>query len=348
MLAFGYKQATTELKADSLQAVNMSNPVPAGRDILVAVEAISVNPVDTKIRKSVEPAADTFKVLGWDAVGVVKEVGNSVSLFKPGDRVFYAGDISRQGSNAEYQLVDERIVGRAPTSLSNAEAAALPLTSLTAWELLFSRLQVPTDSSGEGKILLVVGAAGGVGSILVQLARRLTSLTVVGTASRGETKQWVKDKGAHYVIDHNHPLDEQLKKQGIEKVDFVASLTHTDVHFEACVNALAAQGRFGLIDDPGAIDIALLKRKSISLHWEFMYTRSLFNTNDMQEQHDILCRIADMVDEGQLTTTVGKNLGEINVENLLKAHQILESNRAMGKLVLEGFNRDQSPVQPKG
>lgn len=340
MLAFGYKQTSETPHAEALSAFNTAKPTPAGHDLLVAIEAISVNPVDTKIRKNVAPEADEFKVLGWDAVGTVKDVGSKCSLFKPGDKVFYAGDISRQGSNAQFQLVDERIVGHAPSSISNCEAAALPLTSLTAWELLFSRLQVPTDEAGKQQSLLIVGGAGGVGSIMIQLAKQLTGLTVIATASRAKSQEWVRNLGADHVIDHSQPLDQELKKTGIETVDYVASLTHTDTHFDACVNVLKAQGKFGLIDDPQQLNILALKRKSISLHWEFMYTRSLFNTPDLQEQHNILNQISRLIDNNTLRTTLGEHLGKITAENILKAHQILESNKACGKLVLEGFDAD--------
>lgn len=342
MLAFGYKQTSETPIEGALTSINMARPVPAGRDILVAVEAISVNPVDTKIRRTAEPDASGFKVLGWDAVGTVVETGSQCSLFKVGDKVFYAGDITRAGSNAQFQLVDERIVGHAPTSISSAEAAALPLTSLTAWELLFSRLAVPTAAQATGQTLLIVGAAGGVGSIMIQLAKQLTPLTVIATASRPETRDWALRLGADKVIDHSHPLDEQLASIGIKDIDYVASLTHSDVHFAACINALKAQGRYGLIDDPGPLDISLLKRKSISLHWEFMYTRSMFNTEDVQEQHRILNRIAELIDNRTLRTTLGQHLGKITAENLLKAHGILESGQAKGKLVLEGFELDKS------
>lgn len=340
MLAFGYKQTSETPHAEALSAFNTAKPTPAGHDLLVAIEAISVNPVDTKIRKSVAPEADEFKVLGWDAVGTVKDVGSKCGLFKPGDKVFYAGDISRQGSNAQFQLVDERIVGHAPSSISNCEAAALPLTSLTAWELLFSRLQVPTDEAGKQQSLLIVGGAGGVGSIMIQLAKQLTGLTVIATASRAKSQEWVRNLGADHVIDHSQPLDQELKKTGIETVDYVASLTHTDTHFDACVNVLKAQGKFGLIDDPQQLNILALKRKSISLHWEFMYTRSLFNTPDLHEQHNILNQISRLIDNNTLRTTLGEHLGKITAENILKAHQILESNKACGKLVLEGFDAD--------
>lgn len=338
MLAVGYKQASPELRQDSFQSFNIAKPTPAGRDLLVKINAVSVNPVDTKVRKSANPEAEEFKILGWDAVGTVEATGNDASLFKPGDRVYYAGDISRQGSNAEYQLVDERIVGRAPAKLSDAEAAALPLTSITAWELLFSRLQVSQDKNAPSKTLLVVAGAGGVGSVLIQLARQLTSLTIIATASRPETQRWVKDMGAHHVIDHSNPVDEEMEKAGLGPVDYVASLSHTDQHFEACVNALRPQGRFALIDDPGVLDISLMKKKSLSLHWEFMYTRPLFNTEDIQTQHDILNQVAKLADNGTIRTTLQQRLGKLSPETLYEAHRILESGKAIGKLVMTGLH----------
>ena len=338
MLAVGYKQASPELRQNSFQSFNIAKPTPAGRDLLVKVLAVSVNPVDTKVRKSANPEADEFKVLGWDAVGIVEATGNGTSLFKPGDRVFYAGDISRQGSNAEYQLVDERIVGHAPEKLSDAEAAALPLTSITAWELLFSRLEVSQDKSAPAKTLLVVAGAGGVGSILIQLARQLTSLNIIATASRPETQRWVKDMGAHHVIDHSQSIDEEIEKAGLGPVDYVASLSHTDKHFKACVKILRPQGRFALIDDPGLLDISLMKQKSLSLHWEFMYTRPLFNTEDIQVQHDILNQIAQFADKGVIKTTLQQRLGQLSPQTLYEAHHILESGKAIGKLVLTGLH----------
>ncbi|MCU7555693.1 zinc-binding alcohol dehydrogenase family protein [Alteromonas sp. ASW11-19] len=337
MLAIGYKQASPELSPHAFQAVNMAKPAPAGHDLLVKVDAVSVNPVDTKIRKTAEPDAQGFKVLGWDAVGVVQATGSEVSHFKEGDRVFYAGDISRSGSNAEYQLVDERIVGPAPTSLSDAESAALPLTGLTAWELLFDRFGVVPDTNGKPGTLLVIAGAGGVGSMLIQLARQLTSLTVVATASRQVTREWATEMGAHHVLDHSQPLGPQYEEAGLAPADYVASLSHTQQHFESAVNILRPQGKFGLIDDPGALDISLLKRKSISLHWEFMYTRSLFNTDDITAQRDILTSISKLCDAGTLKTTLRQHLGKLNPQNLYEAHKLLESNRTVGKIVLEGI-----------
>lgn len=318
----------------SLQDTDIPVPTPGPRDLLVEVCAVSVNPVDTKVR------AGTFtkepKILGWDAAGIVRDVGADVTLFQPGDEVFYAGSIARTGSYSEFHLVDERIVGHKPRSLSAADAAALPLTSITAWELLFDRLGV-AESSGEGKCLLITGAAGGVGSMLVQLARQLTRLTVIGSASRQETADWVRQLGAHHVIDHGQPLLAQLQALGIDEVGYVASLTHTEQHFAQLIEVLRPQGRLGVIDDPESLDVMPLKRKSLSLHWELMFTRSLYETQDMINQHHLLNRISDLIDQGILKTTVGEHFGAINAANMRRAHALVESGKARGKLVLEGF-----------
>ncbi|AQZ94068.1 zinc-binding alcohol dehydrogenase family protein [Halopseudomonas phragmitis] len=336
MKAVGYLEAGTIERADALIDLELPMPSPGPRDLLVKVAAIAVNPVDTKIRRNRAPQNGQAEVLGWDAVGIVEAVGAEVEAFKPGDRVFYAGALNRPGCNAEYHLVDERIVGHAPQSLSDAEAAALPLTSITAWELLFDRLGV-LEGGGAGQTLLVMGGAGGVGSILVQLARQLTALTVVATASRPQSIDWVKDLGAHQVIDHNQPLLPQLQALGIEQVDLVASLTHTSEHFDQYVECLAPQGKLGLIDDFDSLDILKLKPKSLSLHWEFMYTRSLHQTPDMAEQGRLLSRVAGLIEQGTLRTTLGEHYGNINAANLMRAHRLLESHQARGKIVLEGF-----------
>ena len=338
MKAVAYYQSLPIDHVDALLDVELPAPTPGPRDLLVEVKAISVNPVDTKIRRNVAPEDGAAKVLGWDASGIVKAVGSDVSLFQPGDRVYYAGAINRAGANSELHVVDERIVGRMPAKLAFAEAAALPLTAITAWELLFERLQVSQGSADLGQSLLIVGAAGGVGSILVQLARQLTGLTVIGTASRPETQAWVRQLGAHHVIDHRQPLSEELKRIGINQVTHVASLTQTDQHYAQLVEALAPQGRLALIDDPEQpLDIMPLKRKSLSLHWELMFTRSLFETADMIEQHRLLQRVAELVDAGTLHTTLGEHFGSINAANLRRAHTLLESGTAKGKIVLEGF-----------
>lgn len=335
MRAVAYTQAGLPIDDPaSLVDIELALPSPGPRDLRVAVRAVSVNPVDTKIRRTAVTAVP--RVLGWDAVGTVDAVGSEVTLFQPGDEVYYAGAVDRPGSNAEYQLVDERIVGRRPTSLDDAGAAALPLTAITAWELLFDRLRI-VEGGGQGQTLLVIGAAGGVGSILVQLARRLTGLTVVGTASRPETQDWVYALGAHHVIDHSQPLGEGLARLGIAQVDHVASLTHTDQHYAQIVEALAPQGQLALIDDPGPLDVMALKRKCASLHWEFMFARPLHQTADMQQQHVLLNRVAGLVDAGVLRTTLGERYGRIDAANLRRAHALLESGRAMGKIVLEGW-----------
>ncbi|MBF8177338.1 MAG: zinc-binding alcohol dehydrogenase family protein [Burkholderiaceae bacterium] len=334
MKAVAYQQALPIKDQNSLLDVTLPDPVASGHDLLVEVQAISVNPVDVKVRSSATPPDGEYKVIGWDAAGIVRAVGDAVTLFKPGDRVFYAGSIARPGTNSELHLVDEFITGHMPASLDFAQAAALPLTAITAWELLFERLEVQTDSK---EAILIIGAAGGVGSILVQLARQLTGLTVIGTASRPQTQQWVRELGAHHVIDHSLPLSQELKKIGIENVKYVASLNQTDQHFAEIVEALAPQGKLALIDDPVALDCRLLKRKSISLHWEFMFTRALFATADMHKQHELLNEVARLIDAGTIKTTVAENFGTINAANLKRAHSLLESNTAKGKIVLEGF-----------
>jgi zinc-binding alcohol dehydrogenase family protein len=337
MKAVAYYHALPISDPLSLQDIELDAPVAGPRDLLVEVKAISVNPVDTKVRASAQPEGGAAKVLGWDVAGIVKSVGSEVTLFQPGDKVFYAGSIARAGGNSELHVVDERIVGHMPKSLSFAHAAALPLTAITAWELLFERLQIAEGATDNGQSLMIVGAAGGVGSILTQLARQLTGLKVIGTASRPETEAWVRELGAHQVLDHSKPLNEELTRAGLRQVTHVASLTQTDQHLEQLVEALAPQGRLGLIDDPKSLDVGKLKRKSISLHWEFMYTRSLFETPDMIEQHHLLNRVAQLIDAGTLKTTFGEHFGTINAANLRRAHQLLESGKAKGKIVLEGF-----------
>jgi zinc-binding alcohol dehydrogenase family protein len=337
MKAVGYKTPLPIADPQSLLDIEIAAPVAAGRDLLVEIKAISVNPVDVKVRASAKPDASEYKVLGWDAAGVVKAVGPECTLFQPGDEVYYAGSIARPGTNAELHLVDERIVGRKPKSLNFAQAAALPLTTITAWELLFDRFGVQPGKPANAGSLLIVGGAGGVGSILIQLARRLTGLTVIATASRPETQQWCRDLGTHHVIDHTQPLPEQLKAIGVPEVEYIASLTGTEGHYANLVQVLAPQGSFGLIDDPKTLDAKLLKRKSASLHWEFMFTRAVFGTHDILAQHKLLNEAADLVDAGVLRTTLAETLGPINAANLKQAHTLLESGRVRGKLVLEGF-----------
>jgi zinc-binding alcohol dehydrogenase family protein len=341
MKAIGYTQSLPISDPLSLIDIELKQPAAAGYDLLVRINAIAVNPVDCKIRQNVSPEGDEYKIIGWDAVGEVAAIGGSVSNFNPGDRVFYAGDLNRQGSNAEYQIVDERLVGNKPKSLSDSEAAALPLTAITAWELLFERLAItqqhPDSKEQSNDVILIVGAAGGVGSILVQLASVLTGATVIASASRESSKTWVKQLGADYVIDHSKPLPAQIEQLNIGQVTHVASLTHTDSYIDSYVELLAPMGKIALIDDPKSLDISKLKQKSLSLHWEFMFTRSMFKTKDMIEQHHILNKVSQLIDQGYIQTTVGKNLGLINAENLKAAHKEIESGKSIGKIVLEGF-----------
>jgi zinc-binding alcohol dehydrogenase family protein len=340
MKAIGYIQAHALNAAGEagLTDITLPDPTPSGHDVLVEVKAVSVNPVDTKVRASAaRSAGPDYKVLGYDASGVVRAVGPEVTLFKAGDKVWYAGSIARPGTNSELHLVDERIVGRMPKTLGFAEAAALPLTSITAWEMLFDRLGIAPGKTPNNKTLLIIGASGGVGSIMTQLATRLTSLTVIGTASRPETQAWVKELGAHHVIDHSRPIAEELKRIGIPAVDYIVSLTQTDSHLAQIAEAIAPQGKFGLIDDPVNFDITLFKRKSASIHWELMFTRPLFGTPDMVAQHRLLNEVAQLVDSGLIRTTLTESFGSINAANLRKAHALIESGKARGKVVLEGW-----------
>jgi NADPH2:quinone reductase len=337
MKAVGYRQSLPIDDANSLIDFEDAKPEPKGRDIRVAEKAISVNPVDTKVRKRAAPPAGETKILGYDAAGVVDAVGPEVTLFKPGDEVYYAGSIQRQGTNAEYHLVDERIVGRKPKSLSFVQAAALPLTTITAWELLFDRLGVPPGKSFYPRSLLIVGGAGGVGSILIQIARRLTALSVIATASRPESQAWCRDLGAHAVIDHSKPMKEQIEALKLPPVSLIASLTQTDQHMKALADIVAPQGRFGLIDDPPGFDVSLFKGKAVSIHWESMFTRSSFKTPDMIMQHHLLDDVADLVDSGVIRTTLDQTFGTINAANLKRAHALIESGKSRGKIVLEGW-----------
>ena len=337
MKAVGYRNSLPITDAKSLIDVEVPDPVPGARDLLVEVKAVSVNPVDTKVRMRAAPEPGGIKVLGWDAAGVVKAIGPSVTLFKPGDEVFYAGSIARAGTNSELHLVDERITALKPRSLNFAQAAALPLTSITAWELLFDRLGIVRGDAQHKGSLLIIGGAGGVGSIMIQLARRLTGLTVIATASRPESRDWVLKLGAHHAVDHSKPLADEVRSLGIQQVEFVASLTNSEQHLAQVAELIAPQGRYGIIDDPKTFDVMLFKRKSVSLHWELMFTRAVFETPDMIEQHRLLAKVAEMVDAGSIRTTLSEDFGPINAANLRRAHALIESGRSTGKIVLSGF-----------
>ena len=338
MKAVGFLQSLPADDPRALLDLDLPEPIASGRDLLIEVRAVSVNPVDTKLRRNAAPADGSPRVLGFDASGVILAKGPQCTLFEVGDEVFYAGTLLRQGSNAQLQLVDERLAGHKPVSLSFAQAAALPLTAVTAWELLFDRLQLPRGN-GAHDALLIVGGAGGVGSIAIQLARQLTALTVIATASRPESTNWCRTLGAHHVIDHSQPLCDALRGTGLDTVRYLASLTQTEQHYSQYPQMLAPQGKIGLIDDLTApLDIRPLKAKSISLHWESMFTRSVFETSDMIAQHEALNAVSEMVDAGLVRSTLSEVIGPINAANLRSAHTRIESGRSVGKLVLEGFD----------
>ncbi len=337
MKAVAYKTPGSIDRADALEDVDLPRPRAEGHDILVEVFAVSVNPADTKVRASATPADGGYRVLGWDAVGRVVELGQAVTGFSVGQEVYYAGAIHRPGVNSQFHLVDSRIVGKKPVGLSNAEAAALPLTAITAWEMLFDRLDVHRPVPGAANAILIVGGAGGVGSIAIQVIRALTDLSVIATASRPETAEWVKALGAHHVIDHSKPLAAQVEALGAGAPAFVFSTTETHRHLGDIQALIAPQGRFGLIDDPESLDILGFKRKSVSVHWEFMFTRSLFATSDMGEQGRLLDEVARLVEAGKIRSTLTETLSPISAETLKRAHALIETGKARGKIVVEGF-----------
>lgn len=324
---------------ESLLDVTLEKPVPQGRDLLVAVKAIGVNPVDTKVRISKTIVEPSPRVLGWDAAGSVEAVGPDVTGFKIGDQVFYAGDITRPGSNSEFHLVDERVVGHMPHTLSFEQAAALPLTAITAWEALFDRLRVPTPPHAmPRKSILIIGAAGGVGSIAVQLASRVAGLNVIATASRPESAKWVRELGAQHVINHFEDMPAQMAALGIAGADYVLILSDTDQHFPAAAQIVAPQGLIcTIVENRAPLDVALLKAKSAGLVWEMMFTRTMFNTADINAQGHLLNEVARLIDQRTLRTTVSQVLCPINSANLRNAHALLEQGRVIGKVVLKDF-----------
>ncbi len=335
MKAIGYKKPGPISAPDALIEFEAETPELRLRDLLVEVRGISVNPVDVKVRESA-PVEKGNKVIGYDAAGVVRQVGSAVSKFKVGDEVYYAGDITRPGTNSELHAVDERIVGKKPQSLGFAEAAGFPLTSITAWELLFDCLGLK-EGEGEDESLLVIGAAGGVGSILIQLARKLTGLSVIATASRPDTVEWVKKMGADHVINHRESLLDQVKALGLEP-RYVVSLNGTEEHFPAIIELIKPRGHIALIDDPQSLDINSIKPKALSFSWEFMFARSMYQTDDIEKQHELLNRVSELIDDGTLVSTVTNKLGKMSVETLRHAHEQQESGRVIGKTVLDGFS----------
>ncbi len=335
MRAIAFTASLPATDPNALVDLTLPLPEPGPRDLRVRVEAVSVNPVDTKVRA--RAGSDSPRVLGYDAAGIVDAVGAEVTLFKPGDRVYYAGTIDRPGTNAEYHLVDERIVGRMPATLDFAAAAALPLTTITAYELLFDRIGVRKGKGADPRSLLVVGGAGGVGSMAIQLARALTGLTVIATASRPETVDWVKGLGAHHVVDHRKPLDEEVARIGIPAVDIVLALTQTIHHWPAIQKLVAPQGHVGVIDDMATLDIVPFKGKAVGIHWESMFTRPVHQTADMIEQHKLLNEVAGLVEAGKVRTTLTNRVRPINAATLRDVHQLVESGRSIGKTVVEGW-----------
>jgi len=337
MRAVAFKQPGPLSREDSLVDIDLPDPVATGRDLIVQVQAVSVNPVDVKVRAGMRGGGEDWRVLGFDAAGEVVAVGPEVTGFKVGDHVMYAGQIDRPGSNAELQLVDERIVGRKPTTLDWAAAAALPLTAITAWEALFDKLDVRRPIAGAAPAVFILNGAGGVGSIAIQLLRALTDLTVVASASRAETKAWVEKMGAHHVVNHREPMAPQIEALALGKPGHVFSTTHTDEHLADITRLIAPQGKLCLIDDPKVLDIMPLKAKAISVHWELMFTRPLFKTADMAEQGRLLSEVADLVDAGRIRSTMTETMGAITAANLKRAHGLIESGKARGKVVLAGW-----------
>ena len=313
--------------------VELPTPTAEGHDILVKIEAVGMNPVDTKVR----PGADGEpKTLGFDAAGTVAAIGDSVTLFKVGDSVYYAGDITRPGSNADFQLVDERIAGIRPKSLDADASAALPLTSLTAWESLFDRLHIDPEADNAGQSILIIGGAGGVGSMGIQLAK-LAGLTVIATASRDESAAWCKELGADHVVNHRESIPNQLKAIDIPQVNYIANFNNTENYWNIMGEVIAPQGRIVLIvEQVGTLDIGgPYKLKSVSVSWELMFTRSLFKTSDIAQQHAILTRIAELIDTGKIKCTANEAMAPLNVENIIKAHTLLESGKSIGKLTIK-------------
>lgn len=341
MTAIGFRHHSALSEIDCLTDIEIPRPQPGPHDLLVAVQAVSVNPVDTKIRAGLVNVPDSVNILGWDAAGIVEAVGECVTLFKPGQRVYYAGTFNRSGSNAQFHLVDERIVGHMPETLNFAQAAALPLTSLTAWQLLFERLGIVPGKASDAGSLLILGGAGGVGSMLIQFARRLTGLTVIATASHQASRDRCLALGAHYVIDHRQPLVEQMRALAIPSVSNIAALSHTAEHLLELAEIIAPQGKIAIIDDHDSLDITAFKAKSVSVHWEMVFTRPLYGTTDMIVQHQILNEVAALVDRGVLRSRVSHILSPFNAAQLTEAHRLVEVGGSPGKVVVA---RDRSCV----
>jgi zinc-binding alcohol dehydrogenase family protein len=341
MKAIGVYHYQPAEASDCFAEVELGKPNPTGKDLLVRVKAVSVNPVDYKVRSSIQQIQDSPRILGWDAAGVVEDIGEDASLFQVGDEVYYAGSIARPGSNSEYQLVDERIVGHKPTSFSFEEAAALPLTAITSWEALFERLGVEPHKTPQNRnsIVLIIGGAGGVGSMAIQLARQVAGLQVIATASRPKSIAWCQYLGADHCINHHEPFPDQLKALGIQEIDYILCFNDTDLHFPTMAEVIKPQGKIcSVVENKAPLDMNRLKNKSVTFAWEFMFTKSMYSTEDIQSQHEILDRVADLVDQGILKTTLTETIGPLTPENLAKAHAELESGKTIGKIVLSGIS----------
>ena len=329
MKAIAYKNTS---HSPTLHDIEIDQPMLKEHDLLVSVQAISINPVDYKIRENVTPKEQQWKILGWDAAGIVTAIGSEVSNFKIGDEVWYAGDLTRQGTNAEFHAVDERIVGRKPHNLSFAEAASLPLTAITAWEMLFERLEVknskPTDT------ILIIGASGGVGSIAIQLLKAKTDLKIIATASTPKSRAWLQELGVDGVIDYNQPFAEQLQTHQCVVPKYVFSTSHSEDYLQQIAEIIAPQGKFGLIDDPASLNINAFKTKSVSIHWEFMFTRSMYQTEDQYKQGELLNELATLVEQKQIGPTLVETFSPINANNIQKAHQLLKEGHQHGKIVI--------------
>lgn len=338
MKAVGVHNSLPVSDANALQDVELPSPKASGRQLLVRVRSVSVNPVDTKIRMTAGSRLEFPRILGWDCAGVVESLGSGCSLFKQGDEVFYAGDVTQAGCNSEYHLIDERLVGHKPSSLSFDDAAAMPLTSITAWEAMFERMSIPLDKKlNQGRTILIIGGAGGVGSIAIQLAKQVAGLRVIATASRPETEQWCKELGAEVVINHREELAEECQRVGLEGVDYILCLVGTAQHWRSMADIIKPQGKLCLIVDSEAnqpVNINLFKPKSVAITWEFMFTRARFQTDDMGLQGQLLSTVAKLLDEGVLRHTRTEHYGVLNAANLLKAHAKVESGTMVGKLVL--------------
>ncbi|MFS0787957.1 zinc-binding alcohol dehydrogenase family protein [Shouchella sp. 1P09AA] len=318
---------------DSLRNEEVETPTAEGHDLLIEVKAVSVNPVDTKQRMAKKEPEEQLRILGFDASGIVTAVGEACTFFKVGDEVYYAGDVTRNGSNAEYQLVDERLVGKKPSTLTFAEAAAMPLTAITAWESLYDRMKISHQDNG--KAILIIGGAGGVGSIAIQLAKQ-QGLNVIATASRQETKEWCQTLGADHVVNHRQNLHEQLQEIGYKEVEYILCLADTNQHWDGMATCIKPQGTIcAIVENKDMLDMQKIRAKSVIFAWEFMFTRAMFQTDDQIEQHKMLTKMSGMFERGELRHTMTKVLSPLNDNTLRQAHKQLEEGKMIGKLVIE-------------